>query len=62
VVGERENRRARGRHACLLLARPLFLVPTTSTRLLRRLLFLIYTAENFEVTNNFNMLLRFLSC
>ena len=40
VAGERENGRARGRHAlaCLLLARALFLVPTTSTRLLRRLL------------------------
>ena len=42
VVGERENGRARGRHApsplaCLLLARALFLVPTTSKRLLRRL-------------------------
>ena len=42
---------------CLLLARPFFLVPTTSKRLLRRLLFLRYTAENFEVTYNFNMLL-----
>ena len=33
VVGERENGRARGRHACLLaclLARPFFFVPTTS--------------------------------
>ena len=47
VVGERENGRARGRHAkgeapsplaCLLLARPFFLVPTTSKRLLRRLI------------------------
>ena len=38
VVGERENGRARGRHACLLLARPFFLGPTTSKRLLRRLL------------------------
>ena len=49
VVGERENGRARGRHArgegasplaCLLLARPLFLVPTTtsSKRLLSVLL------------------------
>ena len=37
VAGERENGRARGRHACLLLARPFFLVPTTSKRLLRRL-------------------------
>ena len=56
VVGQRENGRARGRHArgegaparkapeivstrilCLLLARPFFLVPTTSKRLLRRL-------------------------
>ena len=44
-MGERENGRARGRHArgatsplaCLLLARPFFLVPTTSKRLLRRL-------------------------
>ena len=41
VMGERENGRARGRHArgtsplaCLLLARPFFLVPT-SKRLLR---------------------------
>ena len=39
VAGERENGRARGRHACLLLARPFFLVPTTSKRLLRRLTF-----------------------
>ena len=33
VVGERENGRARGRHACpfaCLLARPFFPVPTTS--------------------------------
>ena len=37
IVGERENGRARGRHACLHLARPFFLVPTTSKRLLRRL-------------------------
>ena len=47
VAGERENGHARGRHArgegassplaCLLLARPFFLVPTTSKRLLRRL-------------------------
>ena len=37
VAGERENGRARGRHACLLLARPFFLVPTTCKRLLRRL-------------------------
>ena len=37
VVGERENGRARGRQACLLLARPFFLVPTTSKCLLRRL-------------------------
>ena len=32
VVGERENGRARGRHACLLFARPFFLVSTTSKR------------------------------
>ena len=38
----RENGRARGRHACLLLAHPFFLVPTTSKRLLRRLAFLQY--------------------
>ena len=48
VAGERENGRARGRHArgegassplaCLLLARPFFLVPTTCKRLLRRLI------------------------
>ena len=48
VAGERGNGRARGRHArgegtpssplaCLLLARPFFLVPTTCKRLLRRL-------------------------
>ena len=30
VVGEKDNGRARWRLACLLLARPLFLVPTTS--------------------------------
>ena len=34
VVGERENGCARGRHACLLLARPFLFVPTTSKRLL----------------------------
>ena len=38
----RENGRARGRHACLLLAHPFFLVPTTSKRLLRRRAFLQY--------------------
>ena len=39
-MGERENGRARGRHtlACLLLGRAFFLVPSTSKRLLRRLL------------------------
>ena len=37
VVGEREKGGARGRHACLLLARAFSLVPTTSKRLLRRL-------------------------
>ena len=37
VVGGRENRRARGRHACLLLSRAFFLVATISKRLLRRL-------------------------
>ena len=47
VAGERGNGRARGRHArgegassplaCLLLARPFFLVPITCKRLLRRL-------------------------
>ena len=37
VASERENGRARGRHASLLLARPFFLVPTTCKRLLRRL-------------------------
>ena len=35
-MGERENGRARGARE-LLLARPFFLVPTTSKRLLRRL-------------------------
>ena len=35
VVGGRENRRARGRHACLLLSRTFFLVATISKRLLR---------------------------
>ena len=30
VVGEKDNGRARGRLACLFLARPFFLVPTTS--------------------------------
>ena len=48
-MGERENGHARGRHArgegalsplaWLLLERPFFLVPTTSKRLLRRLLY-----------------------
>ena len=49
VAGERENEHARGRHArgatsplaCLLLARPFFLVPTTSKRLLRRLIWAV---------------------
>ena len=36
VVGARKNG-ARGRHASLPLARPFFLAPTTSQRLLRRL-------------------------
>ena len=53
VVGERENGRARGRHArgatsplaCLLLARPFFLVPTTSKRLLRRLIWAVIWGE-----------------
>ena len=31
VLGEKENGRARGRLACLLLARPFFLVPTVPT-------------------------------
>ena len=35
VVGGRENRRARGRHACILLSRAFFLVATISKRLLR---------------------------
>ena len=35
--GKRENGRARGRHVCLVLARPFFFVPTTSKRLLPRL-------------------------
>ena len=52
VVGERENGRVRGRHArgegapsplaCLFLARPFFLVFTTSKRLLRRLFYYIF--------------------
>ena len=37
VAGGRENGRARGRHACLLLSRAFFLVATISKRLLRRL-------------------------
>ena len=37
VVGAGKNGRARGRHACLLLARPFFFAPTTSKRVLRRL-------------------------
>ena len=40
VVGERENGRARGRHARGEVSpsrAPVFLVPTTSKRLLRRL-------------------------
>ena len=41
VVDERENGRARGRLACLLLARPFFLVPTTSKRLLRWLAYIV---------------------
>ena len=50
VVGERENGRARGRHACLFLARPFFLVPTASKRMLRRLVqscCLIYLTYSF---------------
>ena len=72
VAGERENGRARGRHArgegaparkapenrsnshsgassplaCLLLARPFFLVPTTSKRLLRRLVTQLFTRKS----------------
>ena len=37
VAGERENGRARGRHAS-----PFFLVPTTFKRLLRRLIFMTF--------------------
>ena len=37
VVGTRKNVRARRRHACLPRARPLSLSPTTSKRLLCRL-------------------------
>ena len=37
VADGRENGRARGRHACLLLSRAFFLVATISKRLLRRL-------------------------
>ena len=56
VVGERENGRARGRHARLLLARPFFLVPTTSKRLLRRLTLVcmrifLKTEKKFSVFN-----------
>ena len=49
-MGERENGRARGRHACLFLARPFFLVPTASKRVLRRLVqgcCLIYLTYSF---------------
>ena len=46
VVGERENgARARG-VACLLLARPFFLVPTTSKRLLRRLIDMLKSCQS----------------
>jgi len=62
VVGERENGRARGRHACplacLLFSRAFFLVPTTSDRLLRSLASVIKSnlqhkcfLINFENTN-----------
>ena len=51
VVGERENGRARGRHACLLLARSFFLVPTTSKRLLRRLHYFIYFIFLFQTVH-----------
>ena len=57
-MGESENGRARGRHArgegapsplaCLLLARPFFLVPTTSKRLLRKLQLLQTTREGIN--------------
>ena len=66
VVGERENGRARGRHACLL-ARPFFLVPTTSKRLLRRLANNDITTilglssvefENGEVLNSISLVVR----
>ena len=49
-MGERENGRARGRHACLFLARLFFLVPTASKRVLRRLVqgcCLIYLTYSF---------------
>ena len=55
VAGEIENGRARGRHACLLLAGLFFLVPTTSKRLLRRLkwsvhrLALTFTNKNLHI-------------
>ena len=55
VVGERENGRARGRHArgegasplaCLVLARPLFLVPTTTSK---RLLSAVRAIQLFAI-------------
>ena len=51
----RENERARGRHACLLLVHPFFLVPTTSKRLLRRLAFLQYPNVHRIKNKNFPM-------
>ena len=48
VVNERENGRTRGRLACLLLARPFFLVPTTSKRLLRWLAY-IWRIVRFQI-------------
>ena len=65
VVGARKNARARGRYArgegaltplaCLPLARPFFLAPTTTERLLRRLdmtKFADLRVVSFSLANN----------
>ena len=70
VVGERENGRLRGRHArgstsplaCLLLARPFFLVPTTSKRLLRRLIWADLRRSNFSTLFSLFNWFKYICC
>ena len=61
VVGKRENGRARGRHACLLLARPFFLVPTQFQAPATAGYYYLWTATNVLMTVPFVFNFRSLS-